>query len=958
MKKQRHRTLSFALALSLLLSTACIRPSITAEAEEPAPLPGAANRRDGTYYSYLAAHREMPGSGDPLYAVLEREPDGAVRTAVEGKEGWLLSAGGEAVYTVDVPQDGCYQLSLTYCYTLENEQDLLYAFRVDGEYPFLEAENLELKRVWRDKEAIRQDRRGNELIPEQECVQMWQRALAADATGYTGEPFRLMLGRGRHTIAVSALNSSGLVLGGVTLEPVAERPSYGQLLREYEQAGYTQVQGDTFYLVEGERASLKSDRTLYPMSDQANAATSPNDPTRICRNVIGGSAWSEAGMWLSYRVEVEQAGLYCLSVKFRQNTKYGMSVRRNIYVNGAIPCKEFENVAFPYSSKWQQLTLADGAGEPYWVYLQAGENTVTFEVTTAALSGVLLEVDAVSTEMNELYRRVLMVTGRNPDRYRDYYLEREIPDLAERFGELARRLEAQAAGLEEVSGAGSDKSAVLKRVAEQMELFSRDVDEVPDQLSSYRENIAVLSDLLKECQTQPLELDYFILHGEGYDLPSVRGTFWQRFTFSFRRFLATFSGDYQSMADYDGESGDTITVWVNSGRDQAQIIRDMSLKFTEDYGINVNVDIVKGGLVEATLAGNAPDIAIECPRGQPVNLASRDALADLRQFEDFADVAGRFGGDALVPYTYQDGVYALPLTQTYQVLFYRTDILEELDIPVPQTWEDIFAASAELQRRNMCVGLPYTAITAAGAVDMGVGAKDLYPTLLMQYGGSYYQDDLTGTALDSAAALDAFKTWTSFYTQYSFDLSYDLNTRFRTGEMPIAIASFATYGVLSAAAPEIRGHWKMAALPGTPRADGTLDRSGGISGTAMVMTAGAKNKEACWQYMRWFTDTATQIDYGTRLENLLGPSARYATANLAAFDSLNWTAEELRVLKEQREYAREIPELPGSYYTSRGIDNAFRGVVYQHDNERIALEEANETINREIQRKRAELSKG
>lgn len=957
MKNQRRRILSAVLSLSLLLSAPCLQTSAASGEEAPTSLSETDAARQKDYYSYFAAHRDIPVSGPALSAALERVSDSVRSTTVAGKQGWLLSDGGQATYTVEVPADACYQLSLTYCYTLENERDILYAFQVDGEYPFLEAENLELKRVWRDKEAIRQDRRGNELIPEQECVQLWQTALASDFTGYAGEPFRLMLSRGRHTITVLALNSGGLVLGAVALEPVAERIPYDQLLREYERAGYARIQEDVFYPVQGERASLKSDRTLYPMSDQSNAATFPNDPTRICRNMIGGSAWSESGMWLSYQVNVDQAGLYCLSVKFRQNTKYGMSVRRNIYVNGSIPCREFESVSFPYSTKWQQLTLADEKGEPYYVYLHEGENTIAFEVTTAALSGILLEVDAVGTQMNELYRRVLMITGRNPDRYRDYYLVREIPDLAARFGELSGRLKDQAVQLEEVSGAGSDKSAVLKRVAEQLELFSRDVDELPNQLSAYRENIAVLSDLLKECQAQPLELDYFTVHGAGYDLPDANGTFWQRLVFSFRRFLASFSSDYQSMADYNEDSGNTITIWVNSGRDQAQIIKDMSLQFTEDYGINVNVDIVKGGLVEASLAGNAPDIAIECPRGQPVNLASRDALADLRQFEDFESAAGRFSADALVPYTYQEGVYALPLTQTYQVLFYRTDILEELGIPVPQSWEDIFAASAKLQRRNMCVGLPYTAITASGAVDMGVGAKDLYPTLLMQYGGSYYNDRLTGTALDSAAALDAFKTWTRFYTQYSFDLSYDFNTRFRTGEMPIAIASFATYGVLSAAAPEIRGQWKMALLPGTPREDGTLDRTGGVSGTAMVMLAGAENKDACWQYMRWFTDTATQIDYATRLENLLGPSARYATANIAAFDSLNWTAEELKVLSEQRSFVREIPELPGSYYTSRGIDNAFRGVVYQHENERIALEEANETINREIQRKIEELSR-
>jgi ABC-type glycerol-3-phosphate transport system substrate-binding protein len=382
----------------------------------------------------------------------------------------------------------------------------------------------------------------------------------------------------------------------------------------------------------------------------------------------------------------------------------------------------------------------------------------------------------------------------------------------------------------------------------------------------------------------------------------------------------------------------------------------MSLEFTEKYGINVNVNVVQGGLVEASLAGNAPDVVIDCARGQPVNLASRNALADLSQFPGYEEVTRRFTQDAMVPYTYKEGVYALPLTQTYLMMFYRTDIFEEMNLTVPQTWDELLKVSAKLQRNNMTVGLPYTAISASGAVNLGVGAKDLYPTLLLQYGGNYYNQELTQTMLDSSAALNAFKTWTQFYTQYSFPLSYDFNSRFRTGEMPLAVASLSMYGILSAAAPEIRGQWEMTLMPGTLQADGSIDRSGGASGTAIVMMDSAQNKDACWKYMSWFTETQTQVDYGTRLENLLGASARLASANLEAFHRLNWSEAELAVLDAQRRFVREIPELPGGYYTSRCIDNAFRAVVYQYKNERVELEKANDTINRELQRKREELS--
>ena len=52
---------------------------------------------------------------------------------------------------------------------------------------------------------------------------------------------------------------------------------------------------------------------------------------------------------------------------------------------------------------------------------------------------------------------------------------------------------------------------------------------------------------------------------------------------------------------------------------------------------------------------------------------------------------------------------------------------------------------------------------------------------------------------------------------------------------------------------------------------------------------------------------------------------------------------------------QELPEIPGSYYVSRSIDNAFRAVLYDQKNPREIWEKENRNINREIQRKRNEL---
>lgn len=144
--------------------------------------------------------------------------------------------------------------------------------------------------------------------------------------------------------------------------------------------------------------------------------------------------------------------------------------------------------------------------------------------------------------------------------------------------------------------------------------------------------------------------------------------------------------------------------------------------------------------------------------------------------------------------------------------FYRTDILERLGLSLPQTWTELLQIVPRLQKNHMQVGLPYSVISAALAVDSGMGAKDMFSLLLLQNGGNFYTEDARQTTLDSEAAMNAFNQWCEFYNQYGFDLVYDFYTRFRNGEMPIAIASFDQYNALMAGAPEILGQWGIAPI--------------------------------------------------------------------------------------------------------------------------------------------------
>ena len=67
-------------------------------------------------------------------------------------------------------------------------------------------------------------------------------------------------------------------------------------------------------------------------------------------------------------------------------------------------------------------------------------------------------------------------------------------------------------------------------------------------------------------------------------------------------------------------------------------------------------------------------------------------------------------------------------------MFYRKDILEELEIEVPQTWDEVINLLPTIQGNNMEIGIPSP--TSTTLPDLS-----LYYTLLYQNGTDVYDED-------------------------------------------------------------------------------------------------------------------------------------------------------------------------------------------------------------------------
>jgi ABC-type glycerol-3-phosphate transport system substrate-binding protein len=183
------------------------------------------------------------------------------------------------------------------------------------------------------------------------------------------------------------------------------------------------------------------------------------------------------------------------------------------------------------------------------------------------------------------------------------------------------------------------------------------------------------------------------------------------------------------------------------------------------------------------------------------------------------------------------------------------------------------------------------------------------------------------------------------------------------GDMPILIQNYTFYNQLSVTAPEIKGCWDFMHVPGTANENGTVTLDDGTtisiaansSGSGALIFSKCPDKEGAWEFIKWFTSTETQVEYGNDIESVLGTMGRYDTANVEALQQLSWTTTQVNKITEQLTAQIEIPVIPASYGVTRNLNNAFREVANQYENARDTLFWYNKDINEEITRKNEDL---
>ena len=911
--------------------------------------------REDTYDGYLLAHADAkPADSAVEVDIAAFEGEGELRRDESGADCVYTPDGAETTWTVDVPQAGLYNLRLDYKTVESRGVDMERALYINDELPFDGAATLSFPRLWTDAGEGRKDNQGNDVRPTQVERFDWQQGYCRDDMGYVIEPYRFYFGAGENTLTLRAVNEP-MLLRGIALTPVEESRSYEAYRAEQPQQASSDAARAWQLTVQGESAQLRSSPSLYARYDRSSPDTKPYSVTNTVLNYIGGDPWNKAGQWIEWRFEVPQDGWYTISVKARQAYQRGSVSCRSLHIDGEIPFDEMAEISFGYNTSWNIYTLSDGEGAPYTFYLSQGEHTVRLEATLGEMGPILKRLEDSIYRLNLIYRKILVLTGVNPDRFRDYNLAKVYPGVIEAMDLESKRLYKLVDDTVAITGQKSDRVAVAQTLAVQLESFVNYNERITQQFVNFKDNITSLGTAMQNMAETKLDIDLLIIGGEDAKLPGVHDGFFQKAAHEVRSCVASYFVDYNALGDKfeEGEAGseDLIEVWIVTGRDQSTVLKTMvDDTFTPATGIRVNVKLVLAEtLLTAVVAGNGPDVVLSLGSWFPVNYAMRNAVEDLTQFDDYAQVVAPFYPSELTALTYNEGVYALPETQEFSVLFYRKDIMEELGLTPPNTWDELIAELPTIQGNNLSVGIPYPDIAT---VDMSV-----FNSLVYQNGGQIYDDEAKRTLIDNENGVAAFKLYTSLYNDYGLPTVFNFISRFRSGEMPLGVASYSTYNTLVVSAPEIRGLWDFTLFPGTVR-DGKLDRSVHSQGLCCMMSAtdDERVKRNSWEFMKWWVSAEAQVRFGREIESILGSSARYATANRDALSQLAWSADQLKVLQEQMASTVGFREIAGGYSTTRHITNAIRRVIIAKEDTRETLMTYAKTINDEIRVKRREFN--
>ena len=872
--------------------------------------------------------------------------DNIVATS-EFSEGLLIEADETVTISLSVPASGSYHLIAEYSAPDKNLFDNPIDFVV-GDVSF----TAELSFLWADDiSSLVTDRYGNEVLPDQYQLP-YAVSFLEDYRSFSGVPIQFEIPKGDIQISMHPQNQA-LKLYGLYVVNILEEPSYSTYRKTI---GNVSVYDGPVRIIEGEDYRAKNDSSIRG-TNMTNSSLTPYNPYVKLINVTADESNKKIGQKLYYEIEVPKDGLYYLSIAYSQPKKTGGYAYRTIEIDGKVPYAELRDVSFAYTgiNSYNIKTVETG------VYLTKGIHTIGFKVTAGLMDEPYRELMSIIDEINDTGIELKRIKGNNSndaagiDGNRTWDILQYVPDLLTKIEGWRTRLLRIYQTMEDIGGMKPAYVSDLMLAAQNLERLADNPRELPNRLSLLSDDSSSAAQLasltLTKIEEQNLSIDRIFLHGPEAQLPSGKESLLSKITTSLKQFLFSFSDTMNETIDVNNGE-ETLTVWINKPAQYVETLRQLTEeRFTAAYGIPVTFSIMpdEKKITLANSTGNNPDVALGLSYYRPAEFAMRGMAVNLLEFEDFLDWYGEeYNVQALSPMAYEDGIYGASETQDFFALFYRTDILEALNLEVPDTWEDVKAMMPVLHRSAMNFNLPL-------ANNVGYKSFEATGGFIFQNGGNYYSDDGFSSNFGNTETIAGLREMIDLYQVYGLAQNIpNFFNAFRSGSVPIGVSNFSTYLQLQIGAPELNGRWDIALVPGTRQDDGTICRYWSADASSAMIFSNTPRKEQAYCFLKWWLSSETQLSYANNLQMKYGPDYVWNTANHVAFAGMPYPLAHKKTILEQWSWQKEALRHPASYILEREVSNAWIAIVTEGKPFQARIDEATLASNREIRRKLTE----
>ncbi len=896
-------------------------------------LAGSVNSADLTLVDYKLLQSLLPGKGN--YEIKKDLQELNYQKTIE--------------YTVNADADGIYYLALDYKPADNTYLEYTISIAVNGKNQYSEQKTIALPIIWKDSVSEYQtDRYGDQIAPVQSKVPGVYKTYLFNNTYSSAAPLPVSLKKGANTITITNVSNDGLEVGSLYVESAESKaPDYTTYKEKYKDKN---VVHDLISINATDYTDKNSAEIIYQASQ--NPALYPFNAEYKKLNIL---SWTSTGAEINYTVKVEKDGLYAVALHY-SNDKEETNSFQTIRIDGQVPFKEFESYPFEYTSgSWANKVLADEKGNPYYVYLTAGEHKLTIKTEGEAIAEALRYGRLIAAHVTDFALEIKKIAGENPDKYRTWKMTQYIPEIADYLAAYKTLLQHIRYTLQYDMDYGTNSA--LMSYLDKAEQFVTEMAEYPDEIALYtsdltgRDNsmLVAMSTFTSALMKESFSLDRIYLCDSGKKLPAAKANVFKTAGNSIAGVYYSFTSPKYKIKDNDDE---VLEIWVNRALTHVDLLQKMvDTEFTPKTGIKVKISVMPDAnkLTLASAANDTPDVALGLSSYMPFDLACRGALYDLTRFPDFWETAGRFAPGTMVPYTYNEGIYAIPETMDFAATIYRTDIFNNLNLEVPDTWDELINLLPTLQRYGM---------NFYHNISSGVGYKWFYQTtpLLYQNGGHLYTDDGMSTAIDSVESVQGLKRLGELFVAYSLDTTVnEFFNSFRYSTLPIGICDSNTYILIKNGAAELQGQWALAPYLGTKQEDGSVARWYVANGSGGVIFKDTDKAEEAWAFLKWWTEKETAVEYTYTLRSSYGDTYFWLPSNLEALEQAPIDQEDKEIILSMSEWLRDVPRTPGQYLLERSISDIWNAMVLDGESAQVAADEKVIEINREIKKKMKEL---